>query len=295
MLLVAETLNFRMAAERAHVSQPALSRRVQAAERKLNARLFDRDKHRVALTDAGSELVPIARRMLSEFHDSLSDLSEFIAGRRGVINIWALPSVAAAILPQASLAFQRSHPQVRLVVQATSAGQVVRAVSEGVADIGLSIELPAPTADLSFSPLLEDHFVMICSKNDPLAHRKQVDWKVFLDRPFIASGPISSIRQVTDGVLAASMPTAQYEIDNIAVVGAMVAAGAGIAAVPKLALRLMDTSQLKSIPLRSPKATRQIGILRRSKRSLSAAATNFVATLRLECEGKTTAEERKHR
>src|SRR5690606_38407036 len=113
VLLVAETRNFRMAAEQAHVSQPALSRRIQAAERKLNARLFDRDKHHVALTDAGAELVPIARRMLSEFRDSLSDLSEFIAGRRGVINIWALPSVAAAILPQAAQTFQQSHPQVR--------------------------------------------------------------------------------------------------------------------------------------------------------------------------------------
>src|SRR3546814_8366190 len=57
VLLVAETRNFRMAAEHAHVSQPALSRRVQAAEQKLNAKLFDRDKHGVALTDAGPELV----------------------------------------------------------------------------------------------------------------------------------------------------------------------------------------------------------------------------------------------
>jgi LysR family carnitine catabolism transcriptional activator len=65
VLLVAETLNFRMAAERAHISQPALSRRVQAAEKKLDARLFDRDKHGVALTAAGAELVPIAMRMLA--------------------------------------------------------------------------------------------------------------------------------------------------------------------------------------------------------------------------------------
>src|SRR5690606_1986881 len=106
VLLVAEHLSFRVAAEHAHLSQPALSRRVQAAERKLNAKLFDRDKHRVSLTDAGSELIPIARKIISEFHDSLSDLSEFIAGRRGLINIWTLPSVAAAVLPQAVLAFQ---------------------------------------------------------------------------------------------------------------------------------------------------------------------------------------------
>lgn len=275
VLLVAETLNFRMAADRAHVSQPALSRRVQGAERKLNAKLFDRDKHRVTLTDAGTELVPIASRMISEFHDSLSDLSEFIAGRRGVVNIWALPSVAAAILPHAAQMFQKTHPQVRLVVQAASAGQVARAVSEGTADMGLSIEQAPPAADLSFTPLLKDHFVLICSKSDPLAGKKAVDWKVFLDRPFIASGPVSSIRQVTDSILETSIPNAHYVIDNISVVGAMVADGVGIAAVPKLALRLMDTSRLQSVALCSPTATREIGILLRRNRSLSAAATHF--------------------
>lgn len=281
VLLVAETRSFRMAAERAHISQPALSRRVQAAEQKLNAKLFDRDKHSVSLTDAGAELVPIAQRMISEFRDSLSDLSEFIAGRRGCVNIWALPSVAAAILPQAAQAFQKFHPQVRLVIQAASAGQVTRAVAEGTADFGISIAMSAPTAGVTFTPLLKENYVLICPVGDPLARRKRVDWSAFSNRPFIASGPASSIRLVTDRILAASgqAPDANYVADNISVVGAMVAAGVGIAAVPQLALRLMDTTRLRSIPLHSPVATREIGILLRKQRSISAAATRFVATL----------------
>ncbi|MCY1205709.1 LysR family transcriptional regulator [Achromobacter veterisilvae] len=281
VLLVADTLNFRAAAERASISQPALSRRVQAAEQKLNAKLFDRDRHGVSLTDAGAELVPIAQRMLSEFRDSLSDLSEFIAGRRGSVSISALPSVAAAILPQAAQAFQEFHPQVRLVIQAVSAGQVTRAVAEGSADIGLSIAPSVPAQGVAFSPLLKEHFVLICPRHDPLARRKTVDWSAFSDRPFIASGPASSIRLLTDRILAASgqAPEANYVADNISVVGAMVAAGVGIAAVPKLALRLMDTTRLHSVALQSPAATREIGILVKEQRSLSAAAKRFVATL----------------
>lgn len=204
VLLVAETRNFRMAAQHAHVSQPALSRRVQAAEQKLNAKLFDRDKHGVALTDAGTELVPIAQRMLSEFRDSLSDLSEFIAGRRGSVNIWALPSVAAALLPAAAQALRQSHPQVRLVIQAASARQVTQAVAEGKADLGISIEITGQPADVAFAALLKEQFVLICPVDDPLARRKRADWSVFADRPFVASGPASSIRVVTDRILAAS-------------------------------------------------------------------------------------------
>ncbi|WP_407848771.1 LysR substrate-binding domain-containing protein [Bordetella petrii] len=281
VLLVAETRNFRMAAEQAHVSQPALSRRIQAAEQKLNARLFDRDKHGVALTDAGAELVPIAQRMLSEFRDSLSDLSEFIAGRRGSVNIWALPSVAAAVLPPVAQALQRSHPHIRLVIQAASARQVTQAVAEGKADLGISVEIAGQPADVEFALLLKEKFVLICPIDDPLARKKKVDWSVFASRPFVASGPASSIRVVTDRILAASgrVAEANYVADNISVVGAMVAAGVGVAAVPQLALRLMDTARLRSVALHAPVATREIGILMKKRRSLSAAALRFVSVL----------------
>ncbi len=282
VLLVAETLSFRKAAERAHISQPALSRRVQAAEQKLDTRLFDRDKHGVALTTAGAELVPIAMRMLSELRDSLGDLSEFVAGRRGSINVWALPSIASALLPAAARAFQASHPQVRLNIHAVSARQITEAVAQGNADIGISIETPDQPASVTFSTLLREKFVLICPIDDPLARRSRVDWSAFSDRPYIASSPASSIRQVTDRVLAASgkMPDIHYMSDNISVVGAMVAAGVGIAAVPQLALRLMDATRLSSVALHSPTASREIGILLKKKRSLSAAAQNFLETLR---------------
>jgi DNA-binding transcriptional LysR family regulator len=281
VLLVAETLNFRIAAERAHVSQPALSRRLQAAEQKLNARMFDRSRHSVTLTDAGAELVPIARRMLSEFRDSLSDLSEFIAGRRGSVSIWALPSVAAAILPASARAFQETHPMVRLVIQAASARQVTQAVLDGGADLGISVAGPDLPASVEFTALRKEKFVMICPRSDVLAARKKVDWSVFMSRPFVASGPGSSIRLVTDQILAATgqVPAMQLVADNISVVGAMVAEGIGIAAVPQLALRLMDKDRIQSVALHSPTATREVGILIKKDRSLSAAAMAFLARL----------------
>lgn len=281
VLLVAETLNFRIAAERAHVSQPALSRRVQAAEQKLNARLFDRSRHSVTLTDAGAELVPIAQRMLSEFRDSLSDLSEFIAGRRGSVSIWALPSVAAAILPASARAFQETHPMVRLVIQAASARQVTQAVLDGRADMGISVAGPDLPASVEFTPLMKENFVMICQRGDVLAKRRKVDWSVFMSRPFVASGPASSIRLVTDQIQAATgkTPGTQLVADHISVVGAMVAEGVGIAAVPQLALRLMDKDRIQSVALHSPTAKREVGILLKKERSLSAAALAFLSRL----------------
>jgi LysR family carnitine catabolism transcriptional activator len=289
VLLVAETLNFRRAAEQVHISQPALTRRVQAAEQKLGARLFDRSTHGVALTGAGIELVPIARRILSEFRDSLSDLSEFIAGRSGVVTIWALPSVAAALLPGAVSVFHSSHPKVRITIRTASALQVAEAVISANADLGITVAPPEDSPALQFDPLLTERFVMICSTDDPLARRKRVDWRVFRDRQFVASGPASSIRQVTDQVLAETgHPEAGFVVsDNISLVGALVAEGVGIAAVPQLALRLMDQTRLARVALHSPTATREIGVLTRRDRSLSAATRGFLSVLRqLPVEGR---------
>ena len=280
-LAVAELRNFRLAAERVHVSQPALSRSVQSAEHKLDARLFDRNTRRVELTREGEELLPIARRIVGEFHDSLSDLSEFVAGRRGRIAIACLPSAAAALLPRAMSVFQATHPRVTIALEPVSAEFVRTRVLDGSADFAISVAPPRQDG-LAFEPLISDEFVCVCSRGDPLASRRRVSWSVLAERPLVASGPASSIRQIADRVMAQCglAVQARYECANISVVGAMVAAGLGIAAIPRLALRLIDMSALAAIPLASPGVSREMGILTRSGRSLPAAAGSFLEVLR---------------
>lgn len=280
-LLLAETCNFHRAAERFHVSQPAFSRIIQSAEQKLETRLFDRNTRQVGLTRAGEELLPIARRIVAEFHDSLSDLSEFVAGRKGLITIACLPS-AAALLPETMFKFEQTHPRVTISLVPLSNEFVRDMVSDGRADFGISVA-PGPQGQVAFEPFTRDDFVLICSRHDPLAKRRQVDWNVLADRPIVASGSASSIRPIVDRVyvdLGLSI-VPKYEATNISVVGAMVSAGLGVAPIPRLALRLMDITGLAVLKLGRPVVHRDIGILTRNGRSLSAAATKFLDTLRM--------------
>lgn len=281
-LLVAETANFRQAAERFHVSQPSLSRTIQSAESKLGTRLFDRNTRRVELTQSGKELRPIAQRIVAEFHDSLSDLSEFVAGRKGRITIACLPS-AAALLPATMFEFQKNYPKVSISLAPVSNEFVRNMVAEGHADFGISVA-PVKQDQVSFEPFTRDDFVLICNRNDPLSKQRQVDWKILADHPMVASGPASSIRPIVDGVLkgAGLASDPKYEATNVSVVGAMVAAGLGVAAIPRFALRLIDASNLAVIKLTRPVIYREIGILTRSERSLSAAAASFLEALRLQ-------------
>jgi DNA-binding transcriptional LysR family regulator len=120
-LAVVDKGSFSAAAAHLHVSQPALSRTVRLAEESLGARVFDRDTRSVSLTAAGAELLPIARRIVLEFSDSMGELSQFVEGRRGRVRVSALPSMARTVMVDAVASFAASHPGVEFSLRVDSA------------------------------------------------------------------------------------------------------------------------------------------------------------------------------
>ncbi len=277
---VARTANFRAAAEALHVSQPALSRTIKMLETALGARLFDRDTRHVDITPTGKELLPIALRILDNFNSSFSELSQFLDGRSGHVTVAALPSAGVALLPKAIAAFREGHPQVRFSLLEGPAEVLRVAVDEGRADMAISVR-PSPHEPLQYRHLLDDPFMLLCRHDDPLASRASVPWSVFTSRPFIASGFTSSIRPITDAAFLQKglqvEPVMQYP--SIAAAGALVAAGLGVTALPRLALHLIRNDELVSVPLQRPAMSRAVGVVTRTGRSLSPLSRAFMASL----------------
>lgn len=277
---VARDANFRAAAKALRVSQPALSRTIKLAEDALGARLFDRDTRSVQLTPAGQELLPIARRILLEFDSAFSELSQFFDGRRGHLTIAALPSLGVAIMPRAIAALYRDHPDITITLEEAVAEPLLKRVDEGGVDFGITVR-PGPDARVRYTHLFDDPFVLVCRRDDPLAQAKSVSWEVFADRPFLGSGSVSSIAPILDTVFKRQgIPLqASYIYPSIAVGGAMVAEGLGITALPTMALKLIASDQLTTVPLRGSIVHRHIGIVTRSGRSLAPAAANLMRRL----------------
>jgi len=277
---VAASGSFRAAAVRIGVSQPALSRSIRAAERTLGARLFDRDTRRVEITAAGRELLPIAQRILRDFDSALSELGEFMQGRSGHVTVAALPSTGAALVPPAIVALRRSHPSVDFTLIEAPAEALLSLVEEGRADLGLSVR-PTPQQRLRYEHLLNDPMMLLCRADDPLAARVSVPWSVFAQQPFIASAQHSSIRPITDAVFMQKRMVLRpaLEYPSVTACGALVAAGLGITALPRLTLGLMSMKGLAAVPLVRPQASRAIGIVTRIGRTLPPVARAFMATL----------------
>ncbi|RKT73076.1 DNA-binding transcriptional LysR family regulator [Saccharothrix variisporea] len=166
-LVVAEELHFGRAAVRLHMSQPPLSQSIQRLERELGVRLFDRDARRVALTDAGRQLLPEARDVLAG-EDRLRGLAErFRRGEAGVLRAGVPPDLGgravAALLP----AFRERSP-VELKLREIGTAEQLRALADRTLDVGV-LRLPFDVSWLSLGEVLTSPLGVLLRPDHPLA------------------------------------------------------------------------------------------------------------------------------
>ena len=291
ILAIAEQGNFSSAAEHLHVSQPALSRTIRLAEDSLGARIFDRDTRSVSLTPAGQELLPIARRIVDEFSDSMSELSQFMEGRRGRVRVAALPSMAQSLMVGVVADFSLAHPQIDFVLKVDSADRVLTLLEARSIDIGLTVQ-PPPDGRFAYQHLQDDEFVLICRADDPLALQSRpgrvLGWDVFAQRRFIAASQGSNTRAVTDAAFMEAGVTLRpaHEVDssNLPILGGLVAAGLGLTALPGSALSCLNQPGLVSRRLARPDVRRKVGIVTLAGRTQSVATARFIEQLRLSAD-----------
>ena len=120
---VAEELHFRRAGERLGLSQSALSERVSALEHELGARLFFRTTRQVSLTQAGSEFVQDAKRILADIERAVSNVRHTAESDLRHIRVSGVDEAISMLLPKALLAFRQTDPKVHVQVLETSSSE----------------------------------------------------------------------------------------------------------------------------------------------------------------------------
>jgi DNA-binding transcriptional LysR family regulator len=136
-VVVAEELSFTRASARLHLVQSGVSSAVKALERDLGTELFDRDRHRVLLTDVGQVLLPEARATLAAAQAARDAVSQAQGGLRGTITVGTMLSTGPLNLPGVLERFHRAHPgvTVRLRMAASGSAGLARQVLDGSLDL----------------------------------------------------------------------------------------------------------------------------------------------------------------
>lgn len=235
-LVLAEELHFGRAAVRLGIAQPPLSQQIRRLEDKVGHALFSREPGRVTLTPAGRELLPAARRALSDLADGLAAARAVGGGRSRPPADRVLRLLALTVLPGLLRTFRERFPDVRLDIHEMTTAPQIAALRDKAIDIGLLREPPADESELGFRTVLTEPFVAVLPSAHPLAHQRTVPLAQLADSPFVLLprevGP--RLHDRITGLCAAAGFTpdvAQYAVEWQTVC-ALVETGLGISLAP---------------------------------------------------------------
>lgn len=280
VVAIADTLGFRRAAERAHVSQPALSAQIRHVENVLGVTLFERDKKRVHVTPAGAEIVARARRVLAEAADLTSSAERLGDPLAGALRLGIIPTVAPYLLPEVFRAVRDAHPALRLLLREEKTADCVAKLVAGELDAAI-VALEADLGDLDHVTLASDPFVLATPPGHPLAKRKSVrldelegeevllldDGHCFRDQALALCSRVGAKEM---SFRATSLPT----------LAQMVSAGSGITLLPALAVPIENRASGMAISrLGRPVPARTIALVFRRSSPRAAGLRELAQTI----------------
>jgi LysR family carnitine catabolism transcriptional activator len=280
ILEVATRRSFTDAAHAVHMSQSALSRAVNDAERRLGARLFERTTRSVEPTAVGAEFIRIGTSMVAHYERGLREFALFRDGFGGVVRVAALPSIAATMLPSLVATLKVDNPGIVIDIVDTLAHVATEQLLAGLVDYAITVDEGLPD-EVAFTPLTKDRFHVVFRDDHPYRGRRQVAWRELAGQPFVSFGEDSSLRALTDDTFrhVGIRPEVSFEAQNIAVIAGLVASGLGVAAAPAMVLPLMSFAGLGTAELVEPTVDRDIGLAYVRGRSLSPAAQRVAQAL----------------
>jgi DNA-binding transcriptional LysR family regulator len=270
---IADQASFQRAAKQLHISQTAITRRLQNLEMHLGVKLIERTTRTVALTATGSAFLPQARRLMSELSNALVEIFESGKARRGDVCIACVPTAGIQFLPRIMQEYSDSFPQNRITILDHSSAAVVDAVLRREAELGINVA-QTHHPDLTSIRLLTDQFTLICRDDHALANKKSLAWKQLAPYPLIFAGGANANRNVLDQALGSSKVKLQlfYEVQRSSTALGLVAEGVAIAVVPQLAVQRGAYPRLRAVALVDPIVSRSLVLVTRKAAHLSPAA-----------------------
>ena len=269
---VAERASFRAAAEDLHLSQPALSRRVDKLEAQLGAKLLERTTRRVSLTNIGRVFLERARTAIDELESAVLSIGDLATQREGLITVACVPSVAYYFLPTIIHEYSLRFP-------ASACASLTKRPTRCSTASYRAVPISASAFSAPRNPTWTSR--PCCAKTSCLPFATTTRCRAAAASPgmnwrasAMTVAKESGNRLLIDDALAKSgkRTVSAYEVSHVMTLLGLVEAGLGVAAVPRLAMPLKGHSTLASVLLEQPRVTRSLGLISRRGRPLAPAA-----------------------
>jgi len=187
-LAVVEEGSLNRAAARLRMSQPALSRQMQALEQEVGGLLLERTSAGVRPTDAGYALVAAMQPIMAQYEAALAQVRTLAGGQSEQLRIGYLVSMAQAYVNPALAEVRRMHPEVRVTLQDLSPGEQIAALRAGKIDVAvIGQEGNVLGRDFYTRKLASLPVLAVLPAGHPLAGRPQISLEALRNEPFISS------------------------------------------------------------------------------------------------------------
>ncbi len=275
-LAVSETGSFSRAADALFLTQPAVSKRIQALESSLGAALFDRIGKSVRLTEAGHALLPSCRRIMEEVAESERIVSNLRRTTSGVLRVATSHHIGLHRLPAILRQYTRRYPEVELQLSFLDSEEACSQIING--DIELAI-ITLPDEDdnrLEMTAIWHDPLCVTVSRHHPLASPGRRTIEQLLGYPAILPSRATYTRRLIDQALGLDVAVhTLLETHYLETIRAMVQAGLGWSMLPQSMLG----RSLTPIDIEHGQTARQLGAVVHRMRTQSSAANAMIRLL----------------
>ncbi|HSW18743.1 MAG TPA: LysR substrate-binding domain-containing protein [Ramlibacter sp.] len=272
---VAQLGSFVDASRALHVTSSALSIVIAELEGALGFRVLDRTTRRVRVSGPGEQYLPYAQRILFDFESAQRCAVDLRNQKTGVVRVAASQVIAWTLLPPVFAAFRRLRPDVRIDPMDLGVDEILPALEEGRADIGVTLKMPSDT--LEAVTAFESRVYVAC-RADRWAGRKRVRWDELSGEPLIFTGTDTPAR-INAALPDGPVLEAAWQVAHTGTALALVASGFGSAICAGYVRPMTAIHKLRMIPLVEPTVLRSFSIYASRARSMGPAVDAFRAFL----------------
>jgi DNA-binding transcriptional LysR family regulator len=280
LAVLAEELHFSKAAERLGIAQPALTQQIQALERELGVRLFQRTKRSVQLTVAGKLTLDEALRTLQQAERTKLIAGQAGRGEKGLIEIGYVGSAAfSGVLARTISAYRKTNPNVELHLYELGIHQQLSDLNSRRLDAAF-LRLPVRPwpVGLTSATLLSEPIVVALPAQHPLAKRRSIPITSLAEESFIAMRHMEGVgfhAQVDDICRQHQfVPRITQRAQQFAAVASLVGAGLGVALAPA-SIRNLSLPNITFRPLAGMKEMSTLALVFR-KSEQAPAVVSFI-------------------
>ncbi len=292
MLNIAEVKSLTKAAERTFLSLPAASHRIKNLENSIGTELLYRSSQGVTLTPAGEVFVEHAKLVSQQLQYLRGDMKEYAEGIRGRIRVYANTTAMSEFMPRVLGRYLTLQPDVSIELRERLSIEIVQAVTEGHADIGVVAGLDeAVTRNLDCLPYRVNRLSFVAHPSHPLAQEKSIEFSETLDESYVCLSEWSAIHGFLLKAATNLGRTLRYrvEVSSFEAVCRMVEAKVGVSVIPETAIdRYAQTMDIVKIPLNDTWAKRQLQVCLRPGEKLPSFAQPLLDLLLEDTEQSTS-------